>query len=136
MTERRLSLGRKAERICRRRLRLSGWRIVDSNWKTSFGEVDLIGIERRTLVFVEVKSTGSGQSSRAGPERPVLAVGPEKQRRLLRLAEAWFATAESRGDLPRDLEGIRFDVVGVSFTTGGRIAGWEHLRDAFRAPLD
>lgn len=133
MTEQRLSLGRKAERICRRRLRWAGWKIVDSNWRTSFGELDLVAIEGTTLVFVEVKSASERSGARrAGPARPVLAVGPEKQERLVRLAGAWIAAEESRGGLPRALENVRFDVVGIVFSETGRVAEWEHLRDAFR----
>ena len=63
----------------------------------------------RTLVFVEVKAGRAGAPR--GPERPSLAVGPPKQRRLRRLARAWLA--ESRA--PAALRTIRFDVVGVSF---------------------
>lgn len=136
MTKRRVALGSKAERICRRRLRLSGWKILETNWRTSFGEIDLIAIERRTLVFIEVKSSGPclpcGEGrERPGPERPVLAVGPDKQVRLRRLADAWFAQAEHEGRLSRRTDSVRFDVIGVVFGESGRITDWEHLRDAF-----
>lgn len=129
VTGRRLALGRRAESVCRRRLRLAGWRILDRNWRTSFGELDLVALERRTLVFVEVKS--SGTRGRTGPERPAQAVGPEKQRRLRRLAEAWLSGAEESGRLPRRAKDVRFDVVGIVFGEDGSVAAYEHIRDAF-----
>ena len=133
VTKQRLTLGRRAEKICRRRLWWAGWKILDSNWHTSFGEIDLIAIERRTLVFVEVKSAGPGWPERPGPERPVLAVDPAKQSRLTRLAEAWLATEGSSGRVPSKVQDVRFDVVGIVFGEDGSVAAWEHLRDAFRA---
>lgn len=132
MTDRRLATGRRAERLCRWRLRLAGWKILDVNWKTGFGELDLVAIDRRTLVFVEVKAFGSGQDRRSGPERPVLAVGPDKQARLARLAEAWLAVNEWR--LPDRVREVRFDVVGVVLGEGGTAISWDHLKDAFLLP--
>lgn len=132
MTEQRLSLGRKAERVCRRRLWWSGWRIIDVNWRTSFGELDLVAIDRVTLVFVEVKSASDRAGpSTPGPARPVLAVDPGKQERLTRLAAAWLATEGSGERLPRHVKDVRFDVVGIVFSETGKVIAWEHLRDAF-----
>lgn len=133
-TDGRLALGRKAERLCRLRLRLAGWKILDSNWRTSFGELDLVGIQGRTLVFLEVKAFGPGPPDRPGPERPALAVDTAKQRRLARLAEAWLATHGTGSRLPDRVRDIRFDVIGVVFGRGGRAIGWEHLEDAFVLP--
>ena len=131
MTERRLALGRRGERFCRRRLRWAGWKILDRNWHTTFGELDLIALERGTLVFVEVKSSRAGAGRRCGPERPALAVGPDKQRRLRRLAEAWMSAAEDTGHLPRRVEDVRFDVIGIVFGEDRSVVSYEHIRDAF-----
>ncbi|MDQ2699871.1 MAG: YraN family protein, partial [Actinomycetota bacterium] len=61
------------------------------------------------------------------PVAPALAVGPNKQRRLRRLAEAWLA-GKGRGLLIRD---IRFDVVGILFDRDGEIAAYDHIENAF-----
>ena len=79
----------------------------------------------RTLVFVEVKAGREG--SAFGPERPILAVGPRKQRQVRRLATAWMAERRGR---PRYDE-IRFDAVGVTFDRAGRVATYEHIEGAF-----
>jgi len=125
VTVARQRLGRIAEAEVAARLRRSGWRILARNARTRFGELDLIGLDGETLVFVEVKAGRAGSSG--GPARPVLAVGFAKQRRVRTLARAWLASQASVP--PHGL--IRFDAVGVSFDRGGDLLGVEHIRDAF-----
>jgi putative endonuclease len=123
--DRRTRLGAAAESLCEQHLRQLGWSILDRNWRIRIGEVDLVARDGRTLVFVEVKAAAAGSVS--GPERPAMAVGRDKQRRIRRLASAWLA---GRGDrLAYDT--IRFDVVGVGFDRDGMVASWEHIEAAF-----
>jgi putative endonuclease len=123
-------LGKSGEDLVAERLEREGYRVLARNVRVRYrewaiaGELDLIALEGATLVFVEVKSVRLG--GRCGPERPVLAVGAEKQRRLRRLARAWLAS----GPAVR-FQSLRFDVVGVSFDRDGRLAAWEHIREAF-----
>jgi putative endonuclease len=124
VTAARQRLGRRAEDLVAARLQRLGWRLVERNFRTRSGEIDLICLDGRTLVFVEVKAGRKG--SALGPERPAHAVGPRKQLRLRRLAREWIA--ERRG--PSAVAGYRFDVVGVSFGPDG-LADVDHLRNAF-----
>jgi len=95
--------------------RLRGYRILGTNVWAGGNELDVIARRGRRIVFCEVKS-------KEGPTRgdPLEMVGPEKQRRLRRAAEAWLATRP-------DLAGLEatFDVVAVR---EGRL---ERVRDAF-----
>jgi putative endonuclease len=125
MTARRQRLGGLAEELVAKRLGAAGWELVERNARTRYGEIDLVALDGRALVFVEVKASRAGTAF--GPERPVLAVTRDKQRRLRRLATAWMA---QRRDLPR-YEEIRFDAVGVTFDRGGHIVDYEHIRGAF-----
>jgi putative endonuclease len=125
MTVARQSLGRRAEGLVAERLRSRGWQIIARNVRTRYGEIDLIGLDRGVLVFVEVKAGRLGR--RTGPERPVLAVGPAKRRRLRALARAWLAGG---GSVPRFRE-LRFDVVGIRFDSGGNPIDFDHIRAAF-----
>jgi putative endonuclease len=125
MTERRQRLGRVAEDVVAGRLAGAGWTLLERNARTRFGELDLVALDGRTLVFVEVKAGRAG--SVFGPERPVLAVDSRKQRRIRQLARAWMA---ERRDCPRYAE-IRFDAVGVTFDRDGRIVDVEHIENAF-----
>jgi putative endonuclease len=128
MTVARQSLGRDAEDMVAARLASRGWRIVARNVRVVDvrGEIDLIAVDGADLVFVEVKARRAG--SFAGPERPALAVGPQKQRKLRSLAAAWL---RERGyDLPRHRD-LRFDVIGLRLDSAGNIIDWEHFRAAF-----
>jgi putative endonuclease len=121
----RRALGSHAEDVCEWQLRQRGWRILDRNWRVRMGEIDLVAMDGDTLVIVEVKAHRS--SNRAGPPAPALAVGPQKQRRLRRLATAWLMS-RLQG---RPFEDLRFDVVGITFAPDGRVAAYQHLEDAF-----
>src|SRR6476646_4718949 len=102
MTQTRLRLGRAAEDLVASRLAAAHWEIVERNARTRFGELDLVALDGSILVFLEVKAGREG--SDFGPERPVLAIGPRKQRQVRRLATAWMA---ERHPAPRYSE-IRF----------------------------
>ncbi len=125
MTVQRQRLGRLAEDLVAARLATAHWEILERNARTRYGELDIVALDGRTLVFVEVKA---GRANSAyGPERPVLAVDRRKQQRIRRLATAWLA--ERRG-LPYYAE-IRFDAVGVTFDRAGRALDVEHIEGAF-----
>jgi putative endonuclease len=123
MTAQRQRLGRLAEDLVAARLAAGQWEIVERNARSRYGELDIVALEGRTLVFLEVKAGRAGAPF--GPERPVLAIDWRKQRQVRRLAAAWMA---ERRSLPRYDE-IRFDAVGVTFGPGG--AEVEHIEGAF-----
>ena len=125
MTTTRLRTGRAAEDLVAARLTAAGWRILARNTRARRGEIDIVALDRATLVFVEVKASRLGAS--AGPERPVLAIGPRKQRQVRRLAAAWMASNRA---LPR-YDRIRFDAVGVTYERSGELVDYEHITDAF-----
>jgi putative endonuclease len=125
MTEGRQRTGQAAEELVAARLARAGWKILERNARTRFGELDIVAVDKRALVFVEVKAGRTG--SVFGPERPVHSVGPRKQRQVRRLATAWMS--ERRG-APRYSD-IRFDAIGVTFEPDGRVADYEHLEGAF-----
>lgn len=125
MTQTRLRLGRTAEDLVAARLASADWELLERNARSRYGELDIVALDDRTLVFVEVKAGRAGASF--GPERPVLSVDFHKQRRIRRLATTWMG--ERRG-LPHYDE-IRFDAVGVTFDRAGRVVDYEHLEGAF-----
>jgi putative endonuclease len=125
MTLQRQGIGRAAEELVAARLLAAGWEVVERNARTRFGELDIVALDGRTLVFVEVKAGREG--SAFGPERPILAIDQRKQRRVRRLAAAWMG---QRRDLPR-YEEIRCDAVGVTFDRTGQAVDVEHIEGAF-----
>jgi putative endonuclease len=130
MAHRRKRFGDAAEAFAAEHLRNAGCRIVARNARVRYaelaiaGELDIVAIDGMTLVFVEVKA---GHSSNAiGPATPALAVGPQKQRRLRRLARAWLVMEAAPWH-----DTIRFDVIGVTVDGAGRVREVEWIRDAF-----
>jgi putative endonuclease len=125
MTVRRQQIGRAAEDLVASRLAEAGWRVVERNARTRFGELDIVALDGSALVFVEVKA--GRENSAFGPERPVLGVNHRKQQQVRRLATAWIG---ERRAAPYYAE-IRFDAVGVTFDHAGRAIDVEHIRGAF-----
>jgi putative endonuclease len=125
MSSARRRTGRIAEAIVASELARAGWEIVERNARTRHGELDIVALDGRTLVFVEVKAARLG--THYGPERPVLSVDFRKQRRIRRLATAWMA---QRRNVPRYRE-IRFDAIGVILDGRDRVVHLEHIRNAF-----
>ncbi len=121
----RRATGRRAEEICAERLRRDGWWILERNWRIRLGELDLIARKGPVLAIVEVKAIHTGLFT--GPTSPAFAVGPNKQRRLRRLASAWIASNGRRVAFQE----VRFDVVGVLFNRDGTLAEYDHIENAF-----
>jgi putative endonuclease len=128
MTVTRLRTGRIAEARAAEHLALLGYEILARNARTKYGELDLVALDRRALVFVEVKAVRA--RSRVGPERAVLWVTPRKQLQVRRLAAAWMAERREAGSAPRYAE-IRFDAIGVTLDRDDVVVDLEHLVGAF-----
>jgi len=113
------ALGRRGEDIAHRFLRRSGIVVVARNYRmnSGAGEVDLIGWEGDTLVFVEVKSRQT--EAYGAPDR---AIGPQKEFSLIRAAREYARHAE----VPWSR--VRFDVINVVFTTPPAVT---HFRNVF-----
>lgn len=105
----RAELGALGEQLAVDHLTALGFVVLDRNWRCRYGELDVIvaDAERRTVVFVEVKTrTTDGYG---GVEQ---AVTPQKVRRLRRLAGLWLAAQQA------SWAQIRIDVVGVRIGRG------------------
>ncbi|PRI11923.1 YraN family protein [Leucobacter massiliensis] len=97
------TLGARGESIAARYLEGLGYRIVDRNWRTRQGELDIVAFDDGTLVAVEVKTRGG-----AGCGHPLEAITARKAARLRRLLLDWARTHASRGI------GLRIDAVGIT----------------------
>jgi putative endonuclease len=119
--------GQLGEQIAEEHLAHRGYSIVARNFRTRYGELDLIAADDRSLVFCEVKTRVAGTT--AGPAGPFDAIGPRKRDRLRRMATQWLAETPS-GSRPCRQE-LRFDAIGVMLTPSGRLLALEHLENAF-----
>lgn len=113
-----LLLGKEGERLAERFLEKKGYKLLERNYRCTAGELDLIVLDRRVIVFVEVKTrTGQGFGT------PFEAVEFRKQRKIIQAAQFFLV---EKGLQQRD---ARFDVVGVSWV--GREPVVEHIENAF-----
>jgi len=113
------ALGRRAEDIAHRYLQRAGIVVVARNYRMASGggEIDLVGWESDTLVFIEVKSRQTDEYG--APDR---AIGFQKEARLYRAAREYSRHAEV------SWEKVRFDTVSILFTSPPSVT---HIRDAF-----
>jgi putative endonuclease len=116
-------LGRTGEQLAAEHLLRLGYEIVERNYRTRWGELDIVARTGGTLAFCEVKTRRAG--GRAGG--PFDAVGPGKQARVRKMAGSWLI---ERRDRPY-ADVIRFDAIGVTFDAAGRLVSLEHLEGAF-----
>jgi putative endonuclease len=99
-------LGREGEDRAAQFLKKQGYKILERNYSTPQGEIDLIALHRGEVVFVEVK-TRSNEAY--GP--PELAVNPRKQQRMIKAALGYIKYKKLH-QVP-----CRFDVVAISAAT-------------------
>ncbi len=96
--------GRTGEDRAAAYLTAKGYKIIDRNFRTRWGEVDIVCETGRQIVFVEVKSWRSVEYE--GLEH---AIDRKKQRRIAGVARSYL---RQRANALRDMS-IRFDVVFV-----------------------
>jgi len=114
-------LGRRGEDEAARYLKSLGYRIVGRRERILRGDLDIVALDGRTVVFVEVRSRSD---TRHG--HPAETVGGVKQRRIADLATAYI-----RRHRLEDCA-ARIDVVTVTFGDGQPVV--EHYQNAFDSP--
>lgn len=100
-------------------LRCKGYRIVERNWRSKLGEIDILARKGQVLALIEVKLRGD--AGLAGG-----AVQPQQRRRLIRALGHYLKTRPELAGLD-----LRCDVLALGWTAGR--FGWPvHLIDAWR----
>jgi putative endonuclease len=99
--DRRRDVGRSGEDRAVAYLKRQGYVILERNWRTSYGELDIVARQKQELVFVEVRTLETPHFG-----FPEESVGPGKQRQLARLASAYVQQAKHAGEW-------RIDVVAI-----------------------
>jgi len=116
------TLGQRGEAAAARYLCRRGYKILARGDHFGPGELDLVALDRKTIVFVEVKTR---QSAVMG--HPSEAVDDRKQRKLTRLAETFL----KRYGL-QELS-ARFDVIAITWPAEKWFPTIEHIKNAFDA---
>jgi putative endonuclease len=98
-------------------------RVVDRNFRTRWGELDIIACDQRTIVFCEVKTRIASSTDRS----PLESIHPRKRAQVRRIAAQWLA---QRHDHPH-VQNLRFDAIGITLKRDGRLLRLEHVEAAF-----
>lgn len=110
-------LGKEGEDRAAKFLAKQGYKIIERNYRTRNGEIDLIALHQAELVFVEVKTRTSNAYG-----APELAVNPRKQQRMIKAALGYIKYKQLH-QMP-----CRFDVVAINAASEQEV---ELIRNAF-----
>lgn len=120
MPHERQKYGRFCENQAAAYLAGNGYKIIETNYKNRFGEIDIIATDNGTIVFIEVKSR---RSDRFGSAKA--AVSKRKQKKISMIALGYL---KSKGSTSQK---ARFDVVAVNPNAAAPEACIEVIKNAF-----
>lgn len=112
------NLGKLGENLALKHLRNKGYKILGRNFRSKFGEIDIIAIHENDLVFIEVKTRWS-QSF--GP--PEETITPWKIRRIIKTGQ-YFKLLH-----PKLPDSLRLDAVVIDLTPEGKLERMEILKN-------
>jgi putative endonuclease len=121
--DRRHALGALGERLAAEHLERRGFRIVERNYRTRWGELDIIAFDGHTLTFCEVKT----RRMAAGDGSPFDAIRQRKRLQVRKMAASWLRERKQRPYAAA----MRFDAIGITFDLAGSLVAIEHLEGAF-----
>jgi putative endonuclease len=99
--DRRRETGAGGEQRAVEYLKQRGYTIIERNWRSPHGELDIVASSKQELVFVEVRTLET-----ANYGFPEESVGRDKQRKLAQLAAAYLQQCQHEGDW-------RIDVIAI-----------------------
>jgi putative endonuclease len=116
-------LGRLGESLAAEHLERRGFAIIERNYRTRWGELDIVAFDGRALAFCEVKTRRLAHTGAA----PLDAVRTNKRAQVRKMAGQWLTERTERPYA----EVLRFDAIGVTFDSAGTLVRIEHVEDAF-----
>lgn len=111
-------IGKRGEDIAVEFLKKKGHKILERNFRKSYGEIDIISIHQNTLVFTEVKTRTSNQFG-----TPFESITSWKLKSLVKTAQLYKA---SHPKLP---SALRIDAVSVKLLENGEAESIEHMEN-------
>lgn len=117
------STGAIGEELASKFLKKQGYKIVEKNFRTSLGEIDIIALDRGTITFVEVKTRKSTVFG-----SPQEAVGLKKQKKISQVASIYLNQKKLNA------EKARFDIVAILLSSD-QTEKIELIKDAFELCL-
>ncbi|RJO60083.1 YraN family protein [candidate division WS5 bacterium] len=102
-------IGQTAEQIAADFLAENKLKVIDRNYRTRFGEIDIIAKHKKEFIFIEVKAKNT---SRYG--KPYEMVTEKKKKKLIMTAKSYLSNIDV------DIEKVdwRIDVISIDYETG------------------
>ena len=122
LTEKR-KIGNAGENAAVKHLKKSGYKILKRNFVALGYEIDVIAYDREYIVFIEVKTRTLGKEN-PKESRPASAVTPEKQRKIITVANHYNSDKKHGRKM-------RFDIIEVYLDDKKAVASISHLEGAF-----
>ena len=116
------ALGERAEQEAARYLKKQGYTVLERNFRTPLGEIDLVAFKDGVVAFAEVRA----RTEPVGLDE-LSTVTSTKQRRLIRAGHQYVAQYA----LDKENVLLRFDVLALRYAPGGELLQLEHIVDAF-----
>lgn len=111
-------LGDLGEQLAADLVQSQGFQILARNFRSKFGEIDIVAREEAVLVFIEVKCRFPGQFG-----VPEEAVTPWKIQKIIKTGDYYLTLRPNR------LDGPRVDVVAIEFGDNGQVTRKELIRN-------
>lgn len=99
-------------------LKKKGYRIIERNFRKGYGEIDIICVKDKTLVFVEVKTRTSNKFG-----TPIESISYYKLKSLTKTAEFYKSLSPKLPDL------LRIDGIGVVLDSFNNLISLEHIEN-------
>ena len=100
--------------------------VLERNYRTRRGEIDVIALGHGALVFCEVKTRLAG--GRTGPAGPLDAIGDDEAPAP---EDAGAGVAIGERLARARAETLRFDAIGITLSSAGALLALEHVEGAF-----
>ncbi len=120
ITRARKNLGDSGERVAALFLEQRGYKIVERNYRTRSGEIDLVAEDADGLAFVEVRTRRGG-----GMNVPEESLTPRKRERLISMAQEFLSQREEFAE-----RAWRIDFVAIELGRGGKVKRIEVIKSA------
>ncbi len=120
--DRRRRLGAAGEQLAADHLTRRGFQILDRNYRTRWGELDIVACDDHQIVFCEVKCRVANRAERD----PLESLHRSKQSQVRMMARSWL-----RDRVHPRVSDLRFDAIGVTLSPDGRLLRLDHLEGAF-----
>lgn len=112
-------IGQLGETIARKYLIAKGFRIIDANFRTPFGEIDLVAEKDTFTVFVEVKTRTSREF-----DSPLYAITAAKQKAIIANSLVYLKK-NGLCDAP-----ARIDIIAIDLDSNGDLKILEYVKNA------